>query len=327
MGPTRGALPKKGCARVREVFAAVAAWLRERTPFAVATLVNIRNAAPAPLGASLAVTIDGTIAGDIGAGCYESELVASAIATARDGTTRTVEIDLTSEDPVSGGSGCGGLLEIVTWRPCADFLDVAAAIVTGRSDVTYSIAYERGGHTHQFVAIVSARRKLIVVGATMLAQELAAIGARLDFRTVVVDPRSAFATAERLTAADDIVVAWPEEALPSMLTVATPLIVISHDPELDVPALRAGLASDAPYIGLLGSRRAQRARHAVLRADGFGKADLARIHGPAKLDLGGATMSETAVSILAEIIAHARHRSGGSLLRHDGPIHNATRTN
>jgi xanthine dehydrogenase accessory factor len=310
---------------VRDVFAALAGWIEQRSPYAIATLVDVRNAAPAPLGASMAVTLGGTIAGDIGAGCYEGEIVEAAIATARDGIARVLEIDLTSDDLVSGGSGCGGFLEVVTWRPGPEFADVAAAIGAGKADVAFPIVYERDGRAFEFTATVPARRQLIVVGGTVLAQELASVAARLDFRTVVVDPRPAFATAERLSAVAEIIVEWPDEALPALLDATTPLLVISHDPKLDLPALRAGLESEAPYIGLLGSRRAQNGRREALRVDGFSETALARIHGPAGLDLGGVTMAETAVSILAEIVADARGRSGGALLRHEGTIHNIAR--
>jgi xanthine dehydrogenase accessory factor len=273
----------------------------------------------------MAVSLDGTIAGDIGAGCYEGEIVEAAIETARNGTARVLEIDLTSDDLVSGGSGCGGFLEVVTWRPAPDFGEVAAAIGAGKNDVAFPIGYERDGRPVEFSVTVPARRALIVVGGTTLAQELASIAARLDFRTIVVDPRPAFATAERLGAVAEIVVAWPDEVLPGMLGATTPLLVISHDPKLDLPALRAGLESDAPYIGLLGSRRAQSGRRNALRIDGFDEAALARIHGPAGLDLGGVTMAETALSILAEIVADARGRSGGALLQQEGTIHNTVR--
>ena len=307
---------------MRDVFAAAAGWQRKGRSFAVATLCGVRNAAPAPLGASMAVTDRGEIAGDIGAGCYESQIVEAAMLTARDGAVRVLEIDLSSDDPLEGSSGCGGFLEVAVWRPPAEFATVAEAIAAGAREVVYSLAFARGGKPDEFRLSVPARRTIAVVGGTALAQELASIAARVDFRTVVVDPRPAFATTERLRAVAEIVVAWPDEALPALLNATTPLVVISHDPKLDLPALRAGLASDAPYIGLLGSRRAQKARRAALRADGFDAAALARIHGPAGLDLGGESMAETAVSIVAEIIAAGRARSGSPLLQLAGAIHN-----
>jgi xanthine dehydrogenase accessory factor len=310
---------------MRDVFTAVSRWSADGVPFALATLIDVRNAAPAPLGASMAVTVDGKLSGDIGAGCYEGEIVEAAMATAADGAQRVLEIDLTSDDVITGGNGCGGFLVVVTWRPPATFHETAEAIALGRTAVSFPVAYEIRGHRQEFLAHIAARSELIVVGGTVLAQELASIGARLDFRTIVVDPRPSFATAERLPAVDEIVVAWPDDVLPAMLSANTPLVVISHDPKLDLPALRAGLVSDAPYIGLLGSRRAQLGRRAALRLDGFDEAALERIHGPVGLDLGGVTMAETAVSILGEIVAAARGREGGPLLRREGTIHNTPR--
>lgn len=307
---------------MRDIFATVEMWLATGRPFALATLVDLANAAPAPLGATMAIAADGTLAGDIGAGCYEGEIVEAAIASAADRTMRTLAIDLSSGDPIGGGSGCGGFLEVVTWVPGAAFRGTAAAIVRGSSDVAFRLAYDRGGVARSFEMRVPAKGTLLVVGATMLALELATLGTRLDYRTIVVDPRPAFATAARMRAVDAIEIAWPDDALPGRLNASTPLLVISHDPKLDVPALRAGLESQSPYIGLLGSRRAQRARREVLRADGFDDAALARIHGPVGLDIGGVTPAETALSIFSEIVAERRgRRTGIPLGRRDGKIH------
>ena len=310
---------------MRDIFAKVGAWSEGGRLFSLATLVGVRNAAPAPLGTSMAVTEEGVIAGDIGGGCYEGEIIEAAMATARDGVARVLAIDLSGDDVLLGGSGCGGVLDVVTWRPPADFHDLANEIVAGRSDVTWIIDYERDGRARQFTMKIPKRRELIVVGATILAQELALIAKRLDFSTVVVDPRAIFATPERLGAVDRIVIAWPQQALPAMLDATTPLVVVSHDPKIDLPALREGVTSESPYIGLLGSRRAQRARRAALRAEGFNDATLARIHGPAGLDIGGTTSAETAVSIIAEIVATGRERSGIPLVRHEGAIHTIAR--
>jgi xanthine dehydrogenase accessory factor len=308
---------------MRDVFATAAAWLEANVPFALATLVDVRNAAPAPLGATMAVTSDARIAGDIGAGCYEGEIVEACMATAGDGVRRLLELDLTSDDIVSGGSGCGGFLEVVTWRPDPAFLQTASEIAAGRRDVRFDLDYAReSGERRTFAAVVPARRTLVVVGGTSLAAELAAISARLDNRTIVVDPRPAFATRERLPAADEILLQWPEEVLPGLLSERTPLVVVSHDPKIDLPALRCGLESDTPYIGLLGSRRAQAARREALRIEGFDAAALGRIRGPAGLDIGGVSMAETALSILAEIVAASRGRAGGALLGSGGTIHN-----
>lgn len=177
----------------------------------------------------------------------------------------------------------------------------------------------------EFIVPVPARGKLIV-GVTTLARELAPLALRLHYGRVVVDPRPAFATRERLGAVDETVIARPDEALPAMLSERTPLVVISHDPKHDLPALRRGLESAAPYIGSLRGRRAQEARLAALQTDGFSEAALKRIRGPAGLDLGGVSIAETAVWILGETVT-AHSRPGGSLLRHSGAIHNLVEPN
>jgi xanthine dehydrogenase accessory factor len=138
---------------------------------------------------------------------------------------------------------------------------------------------------------------------------------------VVIDPRPSFATKERIPDAHEIVREWPDDYLPDALSERTPIAMLSHDPKFDLPGLRCALRSRAPYIGLLGSRRSQTARRAALRDDGFSDDELARIHGPAGLDIGGATIAETAVSILAEIVASRNDRLGVPLRMTARAIH------
>ncbi len=305
---------------MRDVFAIAAQWLEEERPFALATLVALREAATAPLGTTIAVDEGGRIFGNVGAGCYESEIVEAALATAADGVTRRLDINLSSDDELFG-SGCGAVMQVVAWRPEAPFADEARAIAAGERAARLYIPYdEADGSRVEFVHEVAPRDTLLLVGATALAAELARIAARLDFRVVVIDPRPAFATSERVPDAE-IVRAWPDDYLPQALSGRTAVVMLSHDPKFDLPGLRCALRSDARYIGLLGSRKSQEARRASLRAEGFDERELARIHGPAGLDLGGVTIAETAVSILAEIIAARRGGEGVPLRAARGAIH------
>lgn len=298
---------------MREVFATAATWIEEGRPFALATLAELRAAKPAPLGTSIAVDAKGNIAGNIGAGCYESEIIETAMQTLRDGVVRRLDVNLDSDDELTGGTGCGAQMRLVVWRPQPAFLADARAIVAGTDDVTLRI----DGFEHTFPA----KDTLLLVGATSLAAMLAEMGRRVDLRVVVVDPRPAFATSQRIPHADAIVREWPDDYLPHVLGTHTSIVVLSHDPKFDLPALRCALRSAAPYIGLLGSRRAQAARRAALRTEGFDDAALARIRGPVGLDIGGTTPGETAISILAEIIAHRSGRSGTPLRTEQGAIH------
>lgn len=298
---------------MREVFATAATWLNEGTPFALATLCELRAAKTAPIGTTIAVSGDGRIVGNIGAGCYESEIIETAQQTLADGIVRSLDVNLDSDDELAGGTACGAVMRLLIWRPQASFLDDARAFAAGERAVTLRIG--------NFEHVVPAKETLILVGATSLAADLAAIGRRMDFKVIVVDPRPAFATAQRVPDAHAIVREWPNDYLPHVLSSRTAIIVLSHDPKFDLPALRCALRSNAPYIGLLGSRRAQIARRAALRAESFDEAALDRIHGPVGLDIGGATTAETAISILAEIVAQRSGRRGTPLLSASGAIH------
>jgi xanthine dehydrogenase accessory factor len=307
---------------VREVFATVSGWLGERRTFALATLVALREAAPAPVGTTIAVDTGGRIAGNIGAGCHEAEVVDACLETAADGETRCVDINLTSDEALLGGTACGAVMQLVVWRPKPDFAGEAAAIAAGEREAAVRFTYEdESGTRVAFEHRFSPKDRLILVGATTLAAELARLGRCLEYNVIVVDPRPAFATKERIPDAHELVSAWPDEYLPGALSERTPVVVLSHDPKFDLPGLRCALRSAAPYVGLLGSRRSQAARRASLRDEGFDDAALTRIHGPAGLDIGGITVAETALSILAEIVAGRRGGEGSPLSSSEGAIH------
>lgn len=290
----------------------------------MATLVATRGGAPAAVGSCLAVNASMAIAGGLGAGCYESEIVAAALRTCADGVPRFLEIDLGSgDDPLSVSSGCGSVLEIAVWRPQPDDGSAFRAIACGASPATLAVPYLRHGEPALFEHVFPARSLLAIVGATPLSDEVAFFAARLDMRTVVVDPRPAYATRERLANAGEIAVAWPQDALPTVLSDGAPVVILSHDPKIDLPALHCALRSPSRYVALLGSRKSQALRRMQLAADGFGPQDIARIHGPAGLDLGGESVAETALSIVAQIVAESHGRAGNALRLSETPIHAA----
>jgi xanthine dehydrogenase accessory factor len=153
-----------------------------------------------------------------------------------------------------------------------------------------------------------------VIGAVDTADAVCQAAKLLDWETIVVDARGKFATPERIPHADRLIVEWPEEALAQVQPDhATAIVVLTHDDKFDIPALKTALASDAFYIGALGSRRNQERRRERLLEEGVEPAALERIAGPCGLDLGGETQPETALSILAEIVAARFGREGGRL--------------
>lgn len=154
-----------------------------------------------------------------------------------------------------------------------------------------------------FVDILPRLPRLIIVGAVHIAEFLVPMATLAGFEITLVDPRSAFATPERFPTVADVNRKWPDEALASLkLDEASYVVVLSHDPKLDDPALRVALAGRARYVGALGSKRANAQRLERLREGGLTEAQLARLHAPIGLPLGGRNTVEIAISILAELI-------------------------
>lgn len=165
--------------------------------------------------------------------------------------------------------------------------------------------FEEDGESNQvFLEMLPPRPELIVVGAVHVAIPLVAIANLLGFRTVVVDPRTAFATRERFRHADDLLHEWPDEALRHVgIHRNTFVALLSHDPKLDVPAARVALEGKARYVGALGSKKTHQKRVQKLREAGVPEEQIARLHNPIGLDLGGRKAQEIAVAVIAEIVA------------------------
>lgn len=164
------------------------------------------------------------------------------------------------------------------------------------------------GDTTVFVECYPPPPTIIMVGAVHIAVDLTSYANILGFRTVVIDARGAFATAERFAHADELVHAWPDEALQGRLHVNTAVVVLTHDPKLDDPALQVALPSSARYVGALGSKKTHAARVERLREYGLADDVIARLHAPIGLPIGGRTPAEIALSIMAEIVAVRNER-------------------
>jgi len=148
---------------------------------------------------------------------------------------------------------------------------------------------------------------LIIVGAGHIAIPLTTFAKTLNYRVVVVDARSAFATRERFPHADELIVAWPDEVLESIgLNPSTSLAVLTHDPKFDEPTLKVALAQRVAYIGAVGSRKTREERDERLRRQGITDEQIKRIHGPIGLNIGADSPEEMALAIMAEIVA-TRH--------------------
>ncbi len=182
-----------------------------------------------------------------------------------------------------------------------------------REEAPDTVLYELpGGDVDVFIDVFPAPAQLIIVGATHTAIPLSRFAKDLGYRVIVTDARGAFALEDRFPAADSVIKGWPQDVFPQLhLNENTYVVLLSHDPKFDEPTLAHVLPSPVPYIGAIGSRNTQRQRFDRLREQGFPEDQLARIYGPVGLDLGGRSVEETALAILAEVTAVRRGREGG----------------
>ncbi|MGH2742540.1 MAG: XdhC family protein [Thermoleophilaceae bacterium] len=181
----------------------------------------------------------------------------------------------------------------------------------------------RVGNVSLFVDVTGPAPRLVIFGAVDYAAALCRLARAAGWRPFVCDPRSQFATSQRFPDAEEVLAEWPEPAFARLggIDRATYIAVLTHDPKLDDAALEIALRSEAPYVGAMGSRRAQAQRRERLLAAGLEEELLARIAAPIGLDLGALTPEETALSIMAEVVAVRNGREGGRLSAAAGRIH------
>jgi xanthine dehydrogenase accessory factor len=189
-----------------------------------------------------------------------------------------------------------------------------AALAALDRETAGTITVETGaGPASIFLEVFPRAPRLVIFGGVHIAVALVPLARTLGYRTIVADGRAAFLTRERFPDADELILAWPEDAFAQIaLDASCYVCILSHDPKFDEPALQIALRSPARYIGAIGSRKTQAARRDRLREIGFSESEIARLHGPIGLDLGGRQPAETALSILAEMTAV---RYGGAAAR------------
>lgn len=173
-------------------------------------------------------------------------------------------------------------------------------------------------HVHSFAP----PPQMLVFGAVDFSAALARIAKELGYKVTVCDPREPFIRTPRFEEASEALVAWPEEAFEKLtLGSRDAVLVFTHDPKFDEPALRCALASGAGYVGALGSRKTTADRNHRLLESGVSEQALERVHAPCGLDIGGSTPEEVAISVLAEIVAARSKRSGAPLREGVAAIH------
>jgi xanthine dehydrogenase accessory factor len=323
---------------VRELAESIQRWRSRGDRVALATVVATRRSAPRPVGAKLAISERGELQGSVSGGCVESDVAVQAAEVIAEGTPRLLTYGITDDMAWNVGLPCGGEIDVFVERFESELPDSAEPAVSvtvlegeraGERRLLGSDAVEPGpsrvleldGET-VFAEMLGPPPRVVVIGAIDTAEELCRAAKSLGWHTVVTDPRPALTTRERLPSPDELLVAWPDEALEQLAPDRdTAVVVLTHEERLDVPALTSALEGEAFYVGAIGSRRTQEKRRQRLLEAGVDDDELRRLSGPAGLDLGAQTPAETAVSILGEILAVRAGRSGGRLREGSGRIH------
>ena len=339
---------------MREIRDDLQRWLARGDRVALATVVATRRSAPRPVGAKLAISAQGELAGSVSGGCVENEVYEYAQEVLAGAPPRLLTYGISDDLALSVGLPCGGEIDVFVEearRPLTDRLmqivenserAVVMTVLSG-ADLGAELLVTEGGERigeapdelaelapelirrgrsgvveaagrEVFADVYGPPPRLLIYGAVDTAEALSRAAQEIGWRPIVADARARFATSERLPSAAEIVVAWPEETLAQVQPDdATAIVILTHDDKFDVPMIIGALATDAFYIGALGSRRNQERRRERLLEEGVGEAALERVSGPCGLDVGAQTPAETAISILAEIMAVRAGREGGRL--------------
>lgn len=344
---------------MRSLAADIQRWRSRGERIAIATVVGTRRSAPRPVGAKLGVSQCGELAGSVSGGCVENEVFGAAREVIAGGESRLLTYGISDDLALEVGLPCGGEIDVFVDSPDEAVLErllmaaeggeraVHFTVVDGAEAGAELLVLEHGetvgsgppelaGHAGGlirgkrseivelegrtvFADVVGPPPLLLVFGAVDTAEALCKAANMIGWRTVVADARGKFATRERIPSAGELIVGWPDDVLAQVAPDHdTAVVVLTHEEKFDTPALAGALASEAFYVGALGSRRAQEQRRERLAEAGV---DAEGLYGPSGLDVGAHSPEETALSILAEILAVRAGREGGHLRESGGRIH------
>ncbi len=331
-----------------EELSQLARWQQNGSRVAIATVVRAWGSSPRPPGSHLVVNEEGEFFGSVSGGCIEAAVIIQAQEVIEGGKARQMEFSVSDDQAWEVGLTCGGSIDVYVESVDAEALSALLDAFRDKRDVAQVTRLEDGlksrlyaeseegdltltgeqsaaarsmlctgssGLLSQageelFVRSYVQSWRMIIVGAVHIAQILAPMARLAGCEVIVVDPRSGFGNADRfpaITLRSD----WPDEALEALaIDNQTAVVMLSHDPKIDDPALHVALKSQAFYIGCLGSRRTHAMREERLTEAGLGDY-LGRINAPVGIRLGGRAPAEIAVSILAEVIRTRYGDEGG----------------
>lgn len=334
---------------MRELLPDLENWLAKGERVALAQVLSTWGSAPRLAGATMAVSESGGMVGSVSGGCVEGAVIHAAGEVIQSGKPQRLHFSVSDDTAWGVGLACGGEIDIFVQpvkaevfhellpRLKADEGMVLSTIIKGSEDELgaqvltdekgktlaasgdRSTPFEENNHDPKiigdkkgneiFANPLPASPTLVMIGGVHIAIALAKLAHATNFRTTIVDPRKAFATAERFGDADKLIQAWPQAAFEQApLNSSSAVASLSHDPKIDDPALIAALQSPAFYVGALGSKKNQARRRERLLAAGLSEEQLAKLHAPIGLEIGAETPEEIALAIMADVVAAYRKR-------------------
>jgi xanthine dehydrogenase accessory factor len=323
-----------------DTLTAAGKWLARDGHVALLTVVDTWGSAPVPVGGQMAVAADGQFQGSVSGGCIEGEVITAAASVLEYDKPQTLSFGVEDETAWSVGLPCGGQVKVYIERLAGESgvkliqalleaqtrrtgLVVQTNLTTGQRTLfqrdtaglnpeldqrfrTGKSTYKETPDGPLFTQALLPPARIVVVGATHIAQLVCEIARLAHYEVQVVDPRTAFASADRFNGVT-LHTAWPQDVLPGIgIDPYTALVVVAHVAHIDDEALKIALKANYLYVGALGSQRNHAKRTERLLAAGFTSADIARIKCPIGIDIGAQTPAEIAISIMAEVIQAVR---------------------
>ena len=337
---------------MREIIDQLTEWLNNGHSIALASVIKTWGSSPRPMGAVMAVSQDGQIAGSVSGGCVEAAVIQAALEVIETNIPARLQFGVADDDAWEVGLACGGEIEIFirpffsrdleNWDKAFEsktpFCSVMVIETDGNDigqeyfllqDGTFFNADRKFEHEDNlkdlagkilsagksatkilpqneqiefFVTVLNPPLELILVGGVHLALPLVRFAEIMGFNITVIDPRGLFSTRERFPGVK-LIPEWPSTAFKKIqLSPSSAIVMLTHDPKIDDPAILTALESEAFYIGALGSKNTHQKRLERLRKVGATEENLSRIHAPVGLDLGGRSPQEIALSVIAQII-------------------------
>jgi xanthine dehydrogenase accessory factor len=322
---------------MRDVMTEVKAWLEQGDPVAVATVISTWGSAPRPAGSRMAISQSGKIAGSVSGGCLEGEVFEQAQAILTGKPAKLFHYGVSDDLAWTVGLSCGGEIDVLVEplapvhrdlisaleaeRPVVLQTDVAetpgARALLTADDPNAAALLERENPVRQdgvFLEPFPRPPELFIFGGSHVAIPLTRLADGIGFRVTVVDARSKFAEQDRFPQARRVIHAWPDEVLKDLpMDGSTYVVILTHDPKFDDPTITAALRGRPRYVGAIGSKKTHRDRVARLVKSGIDPREIERVHAPIGLDLGARTAEETALAILAQMVAVRHGKQGGPM--------------